>query len=162
MTIAFKSPDFPDRKAWYVWVASWFGCGFLTPAPGTWGSLGGLIAGLIIATLFSGLGLLFSVFVVSAVGFMAAEKFDQALDTHDSEMIVVDEVAGQWIAMIPALGSLPLLVLSFILFRAFDIVKPWPVSYFEKEVKGAAGVMGDDIVAGIMAGFCVMVLGYVF
>jgi phosphatidylglycerophosphatase A len=103
-----------------------------------------------------------SVMAVSLVGLWAADRFDRDLDMHDSKMIVIDEVAGQWIAMIPAYGSLPLYLLSFVLFRFFDILKPWPVSYFDKHVEGAAGVMGDDIVAGIMAAIGIMVLSYVF
>lgn len=162
MSIRYHMPETLDRKDWRIWIAAWFGCGFLSPGPGTWGSFGGLMAGLFIATLFSGLALLLGVFLISAVGFLAAERFDSAMNTHDSKMIVVDEVAGQWIAMIPALGSVPLLLLSFILFRGFDIIKPWPVSHFEKNVAGAAGVMGDDIVAGLIAAVCIIMVRYVF
>ncbi len=162
MNVRYQIPENLDRKAPYVWLASWGGCGFLSPAPGTWGSLGGLLTGLIIAALFSGLGLLLAAFIVGALGFQAAEKFDSAMETHDSKMIVVDEVVGQWIAMIPALGSLPLLLLSFVLFRVLDILKPWPVSHFEKNVPGAAGVMGDDLVAGLIAAISVVGVRYVF
>ncbi len=162
MTIRFLYPENINLKATHVWLASWFGCGFLSPAPGTWGSLGGLICGWVLLW-FGGLMLLFvSVLIVSIVGLWAADRFDRDVQTHDSKMIVIDEVAGQWIAMIPAYGSLPLYLLSFVLFRFFDILKPWPVSYFDRDVEGAAGVMGDDIVAGIMAAVCVMVLSYVF
>ncbi len=92
--------------------------------------------------------------IVTILGFWAAKKFDEEQNSHDSKMIVIDEVAGQWIALIPA-GLDPVsIVLSFSLFRLFDILKPWPVSHFDKNVKGAAGVMGDDIVAGLLAMLC--------
>lgn len=162
MSLGFAIPKTLDRRSFHVWLASWFGCGFLSPAPGTWGSLGGLVCGWFLLWA-GGLALLLaSVFIVSIAGLWAAERFDRDLETHDSKMIVIDEVAGQWIAMIPAYGSLPLYLLSFVLFRFFDILKPWPVSYFEKHVEGAAGVMGDDIVAGIMAAICVIGAAYVF
>lgn len=162
MSIRFSIPEKLNRKAPHVWLASWFGCGFLSPAPGTWGSLGGLVCGLLILWLGGLILLLVSILAVCFIGLWAADRFDRDLETHDSKMIVIDEVAGQWIAMIPAYGSLPLYLLSFVLFRFFDILKPWPVSYFEKDVEGAAGVMGDDIVAGIMAASGIMVLNYVF
>lgn len=162
MKIVYHCPEKLDRSQNYVRLASWFGCGFLSPAPGTWGSLGGLAWGVVIAGLLGVYGLFIGIFIVSVIGYWAAGRFDDALGTQDSKMIVIDEVAGQWIAMIPALGSLTLILLSFLLFRLFDITKPWPVSYFENDVKGPAGVMGDDIVAGMMAAVCVLVVGYVF
>ncbi|MCB1592556.1 MAG: phosphatidylglycerophosphatase A [Alphaproteobacteria bacterium] len=163
MSVTFSIPKKIDPRAYHVQLASWFGCGFLSPAPGTWGSLGGLVCGLLLVGVLGHWALFFGVFAVSFIGLWAAEKFDNDLGTHDSKMIVIDEVAGQWIAMIPAFGSPILYALCFVLFRAFDIIKPWPVSYFDKRVEGAAGVMGDDIVAGIMAAACILGLDlYVF
>jgi phosphatidylglycerophosphatase A len=79
-------------------------------------------------------------------------------------MIVIDEVAGQWLTLIPAIGlfgfhPLPVL-LAFVLFRLFDILKPWPVSYLDKKIEGGLGVMLDDIAAGIYAGLCLTGLYY--
>lgn len=96
---------------------------------------------------------------ITLLGLWAAHKFDQDMDGHDSKMIVIDEVAGQWIALIPAALNPALILLAFIAFRFFDILKPWPVSFFDKKVPGAIGVMGDDIVAGLFAALCVIAAG---
>ncbi len=161
--LGFHIPKELDKKKPFVWLASWFGCGFISPAPGTWGSLGALPFGVLIFYLGGISALFWAVIIVTLIGLWAADKFDKALDGHDSKMIVIDEVAGQWLALIPAALNPFLIILSFIAFRFFDILKPWPVSYFDKKVPGAAGVMGDDIVAGLMA--CVVIMfidGYLF
>ncbi len=147
-----------DFKKPYVWLATWFGCGLISRAPGTWGSLGALPPGIILLLWGGTPALLAGIILVTAIGFWAAKEFDAARGSHDSKMIVIDEVAGQWIALIPALSAgvlnPVLVVLAFILFRFFDILKPWPVSWFDKKLKGPAGVMGDDIVAGLYALIC--------
>lgn len=144
-----------DMKQPYVWLATWFGFGFFRPAPGTWGSIGSIPLGLMLFLLFGTKGFLASIFIVTALGFWSAEKFDQATGGHDNKMIVIDEAAGQWISMLPVLyyvGMNAFLVFfAFILFRFFDILKPWPISWVDKNLKGAAGVMIDDILAGIAA-----------
>jgi len=144
----------------HVLLATWFGFGIIPHAPGTWGSAAAIPFGL---TLYAAGGipaLLAGIVVISLIGYWAAARFDEEMGTKDSKMIVIDEVAGQWIALLPA-GLNPLLVvLSFICFRAFDILKPWPVSHFDKNVKGAAGVMGDDILAGTFAAICVYGAAY--
>ena len=155
----YKVPEKLDKKQNYVWIASWFGCGFINPGPGTWGSLGAIPFGLIIFLIGGAYGLVISTFLITLVGLWSADKFDKAMDGHDSKMIVIDEVTGQWIAMIPAALNPLLILVAFITFRFFDILKPWPISFFDKKVKGAAGVMGDDIVAGIFAAAIVMVTG---
>ncbi len=158
MRLYFKIPEGLDRKKCYVWLASWFGCGFLNPAPGTWGSLGALPFGIILYILGGWSILLVAIIIVTIIGLWSADRFDKALDGHDSKMIVIDEVAGQWIALIPAALNPYLIIISFIAFRFFDIIKPWPVSFFDKKVEGAVGVMGDDIVAGLMAALLVMLV----
>ncbi len=150
MKINYKIPEQLDQKERYVWIASWFGCGFINPAPGTWGSIGAIPFGVAIFALSGAYGLGFAAFIITIIGFWAADKFDKAMDGHDSKMIVIDEVAGQWIALIPAALNPILIILAFILFRFFDILKPWPIRVIDKKLKGAAGVMGDDIIAGIL------------
>lgn len=154
----------PDLKTPAVWLATWFGCGFMPKAPGTWGSLGALPVGL---ALFHYLGFwhfMNAIILVTLIGYWASDRFDKAAGTHDSKMIVIDEVAGQWIALIPVLhftGLNPLLIFcAFILFRLFDVLKPWPVSYFDQKIIGALGVMGDDIIAGLYAAGCLLGLIY--
>lgn len=151
MKVSFHIPLQLDKRKPHVWLASWFGCGFINPAPGTWGSLGALPFGVMIHMYGGVYTLAIATVVITVIGFWASTKFDRDMNGHDSKMIVIDEVAGQWLALIPA-GLNPLLIaLSFLFFRFFDIVKPWPVSHFDRNVKGALGVMGDDILAGIMA-----------
>jgi phosphatidylglycerophosphatase A len=149
-----------DLKQPYVWAATWCGCGMINKLPGTAGSVGAIPFALLLVHGGGVYNLLLGLAVVTALGFWAARKFDEARGAHDSQMIVIDEVAGMFIALIPA-GFSPILVpLAFLFFRFFDILKPWPVSYFDKKVKGAAGVMGDDLVAGILAAICVYGVSY--
>ena len=156
MPLNYSIPKKLDRNKAYTWVASWFGCGFINPAPGTWGSLGAIPFG--VALFWTGGSSLLAVAVVAVtiLGLWAADRFDKAVDGHDSKMIVIDEVAGQWIALIPAALNPYLIIVAFVSFRFFDIIKPWPVSFFDKKIRGPVGVMGDDIVAGLFAGAVVL------
>ncbi len=156
--ISFKIPESLDRHAPHTWIASWFGCGFINPAPGTWGSLGALPFGVLIYMLGGPYALMVAAFFVTILGVWAADRFDREMDEHDSKMIVIDEVAGLWIALIPAALNPTLIIVAFIAFRGFDIIKPWPVSFFDQKVKGAIGVMGDDVVAGLFAAMCVIMV----
>ncbi len=154
--LSYDVPEQLDKKQPYVWLASWFGCGFINPAPGTWGSLGALPFGVLIYALGGAFALGFAAVMITLIGLWASDRFDKAMDSDDSKMIVIDEVAGQWIALIPAALNPVLIILAFAAFRFFDILKPWPVSFFDKKVKGAVGVMGDDIIAGLFAYVCIM------
>lgn len=156
MKIEYDIPEQLDNTQWYVRLASWFGCGFLKPAPGTWGSLGAVPFGVALYALGGPYVLAVASIIITFVGLWAADKFDKDMDSHDSKMIVIDEVAGQWIALIPAALNPILIFVAFLGFRFFDILKPWPVSFFDQKVEGAVGVMGDDIIAGLMA--CALVI----
>lgn len=144
-----------DMKQPYVWLATWFGFGFCRPAPGTWGSVGSIPPALILFLLAGIKGFTAGIFIVTAVGFWASKHFDNATGGHDNKMIVIDEAAGQWLAMLPVLYYVGmnafLIFFAFILFRFFDIIKPWPISWLDKNLNGAAGVMLDDILAGAAA-----------
>ena len=154
--INFKIPEQLDKKAPSTWLASWFGFGFINPAPGTWGTIGAIPFGVVIYALCGAWGLALATIIITIIGFWAADKFDKSMSGHDSKMIVIDEVAGVWIALIPA-GLNPLLIIAaFITFRFFDILKPWPISFIDKKVKGAMGVMGDDLLAGVIAALCII------
>ena len=137
------------------WMAVGFGSGLLKPAPGTWGSLLALVLGYGMVVQ----GVTIEVFAaaivgVSVVGTLTINRIEKLSGVHDAPEIVIDEVAGMWIAMLPLwhLGAdYILVVLAFILFRIFDILKPWPIGWLDKQVSGGFGVMVDDIVAGILA-----------
>lgn len=132
-------------------VATWFGIGLFPGAPGTWASLVALpfAYGLLSA---GGLwALTTAAILVFFAGLWASSEAIKALGTVDPHQVVVDEVAGQWLALIPAGLDLRFWPIAFICFRLADIVKPWPVSVAEERLKGALGIMGDDIVAGAYA-----------
>ncbi len=135
-----------------LWLATWFGCGLMRPAPGTWGTLGGLPIGLILMALGGYWGLLIGIAFIIPIGLWAAKEFEVMAGEHDSGLIVIDEVAGIWIALLAVVHApLYYIVLAFVLFRFFDILKPWPVSFLDKKIPGAFGVMLDDVAAGLYA-----------
>lgn len=138
------------------WLCTGLGSGLIRPAPGTWGSLAALLFALpAIKGDFSGTILSFMIIAASLVGVYAANIWQKHTGSHDDGRIVIDEFAGMWIAMLPLTISglfTPLnLALSFILFRFFDIIKPWPIGWLDKHVGDGLGVMIDDVVAGLFA-----------
>ena len=151
-----------NLKSPHIALATWFGAGFLTPAPGTWGSLAALPFGLLILKFGGTQTLLIAILVITALGLWATRKFQTETKTHDSKMIVIDEVAGQWIPLLFC-GLNPLSVLaSFALFRLFDITKPPPISWLDQNLNDEWGVMLDDIIAGIFAAICLLILQEIF
>ena len=130
-------------------ISTW-GVGYLPLAPGTFGSVVGIGVFLLLKSLvFQVVG----VVVVTVVGIWAASRTEQILRQKDPGKVVVDEVAGQMIALLPlsvfASGKVWIIV-SFILFRLFDIFKPYPARRFER-LPGGLGIMADDLVAGFYA-----------
>ncbi len=149
---ALKKCDFKNP---HTMLATWFGLGLLSPAPGTWGTLGALPFGLIILALGGITALIPAIIIISIIGYKSATYFEKQTGIHDSKMVVIDEVAGMWITMLTMTAISPLQTLiAFTLFRLFDVIKPWPISYLDKNVGGALGVMADDILAGIAAAIC--------
>ncbi len=140
-------------------IATWFGAGLLPKAPGTWGSLAALPPGVLLLWLGDAPALIGGVLLVSIAGVWAGECYADALGKDDPGAVVVDEVAGQWLALLPcaALG-LAEIALAFVLFRAADILKPWPASWADRNIPGGLGIMADDWIAGLYAG---VVLGLI-
>ena len=135
------------------WIATVGGIGLLPRAPGTWGSAAAAIAGwFVLAATGSSAVLLIAAVVVFFIGWWASERFSLATDSDDAGCIVIDEVVGQWIAMAAVPATVPWVILSFVLFRLFDIFKPWPIRGVERSSKGGFGVMIDDVLAGLLAG----------
>lgn len=149
-------------------IATWFYVGHLRPAPGTWGSLAALPFAYGMLWLGWGLWhLVLASLVVFILGVWATHVETQGTDNHDPSEIVIDEVVGQWLALSPlfmlnsmfsfsdrsGLQSVELYIffaIGFGLFRLFDILKPWPVSWAD-EKSTPFGVMFDDVLAGLMA-----------
>ncbi len=150
----------PSLKRLDILFLSFFGSGYLPWAPGTWGTLATL-------PLLYGLGrfnppfFFFIPFLVIAtiISCFIAESVQRELNTHDPQWIVIDEFLGMSTAwLFIQTHNLLHLVILFILFRLFDIIKIWPASYFDKKIQHGAGTILDDIVSGIYAGLLYLVI----
>ncbi len=149
-------------------IATFGGVGHLRPAPGTWGSLAALPVGWALHALGGPMLLALGVVLAFAAGWWATAVETRGQDDHDPSEIVIDEVAGQWLAFLPvsvgathagaALTALwPGWIAAFVLFRLFDIWKPGPVGWADRQ-GGPLGVMLDDVIAGVFAALGVMAL----
>ena len=136
-------------------LATCFGVGRVPFAPGTAASLAALPLGWLL--VFTGTrALVVAVVIVTIAGIWACELHARKVAVKDPSECVIDEVAGQWIALLPIAIEMRAFewrpyVLAFFLFRLLDMTKPWPISAFEK-IDGGLGIMIDDIVAGLFAG----------
>ena len=138
-------------------LAFGFGSGLVQKAPGTFGTL----AAIPIWYMMSNLNLLsyvVVVYVATVIGIIVCEKASTKLGMHDHGGIVWDEFVGFWIAMCPVSPSITNLLVGFILFRVLDIFKPWPISWFDKNIRGGFGIMIDDIVAGAVTALLMAIL----
>jgi phosphatidylglycerophosphatase A len=133
-------------------LATWFGAGLLPKAPGTGGSLAALPFAIVITALAGPWGLLVAAFAVMVLGLWAAAVYAAHHGTDDPSEVVIDEVAGQWLALVPVALDLRLYAIAFLAFRVFDIVKVWPANWLDRNLKGGWGIMLDDVVAGVYAG----------
>lgn len=128
-----------------------FGSGLSPVAPGTVGTLAAIPCWLLIGTL--DWPLQFAVVVLAFfIGVAFCAVTSRNLGVHDHGGIVWDEFVGLWIALLFAPGSGLALLAGFVLFRLFDIIKPWPIRWLDKKVHGGLGIMIDDVVAGLFAG----------
>ena len=132
-------------------LATWFGVGYLPKAPGTWGSLAALPFAWAISATGGPIALLIAAAVALALGIWAAERLERATQAKDPGHIVIDEVAGQWLTLVPFAPDPLLYAIGFVLFRIADIFKPWPANWCDRNLSGGLGVMLDDIVAGAYA-----------
>jgi len=131
---------------------TWFGSGWLPWAPGTWGSLAALPFAWVILAYGGGSGTLaLASLAIFAIGVWTVEIALQATQAKDPSWIVVDEVVGQWLTLLAAPFSLVGFAAAFLLFRLFDIWKPWPVRWADRKLGGGLGVMADDVMAAIYA-----------
>ena len=154
----FRTPALPFADPACL-IATWFGAGLMVRAPGTWGSFAALPFAWAIVYWSGALGLALATVAISLAGWWAAERYIQALGQEDPGDVVVDEVAGQWLTLLPAGLDIGLFAAGFVLFRLADILKPWPASWADRNVKGGLGTMVDDLFAGLYAGLAVYGLG---
>lgn len=140
-------------------IATLGGAGYARYAPGTVGSILALPFAWLIAWSGGRFALLVAGVVALAVGAWASELYVSHTGTFDPKECVIDELAGQWITCAFAPLSFPAFALAFVLFRVFDIWKPWPVRQAE-HLHGGFGVMADDLVAALIAGAILAVLAH--
>ena len=129
-------------------ISTWFGVGLIPFAPGTWGSLAALPFAWVIQNLAGPYALLGASALIFALGWWASTVFISHSDVADPQVIVVDEVAGQWLVLAVAPTTFWYYAAGLVLFRIFDVRKPWPVRWADRSLKGGLGVMLDDILAG--------------
>jgi phosphatidylglycerophosphatase A len=132
------------------WIATGFGIGLSPIAPGTLGSLAALVPWLWLREL-PPLGYALALALGFALGVWAGGWCVQRLGAEDPGAVVWDECVGQWLALTPLLGARNAdlwIFAGFILFRVFDIAKPWPVVWADRRIRGGLGVMLDDVLAG--------------
>ncbi|WP_262691633.1 phosphatidylglycerophosphatase A family protein [Kordiimonas aestuarii] len=146
----------------HFWFVTGLGIGMLRPAPGTWGSLLGLLIGVVLIQAGFGIsGLIAGAITLTVFASLSINHIEKLTNIHDAPEIIIDEIAGQWLALIPA-ALIPkayiIYGLAFLLFRFFDILKPWPIGWLDKKVAGGFGVMVDDLIAGILAAISIWLL----
>lgn len=132
-------------------IATWFGSGLLPKIPGTWGSLAALPFAAGLAWLGGPWLLTAAAIAVFLIGIWASALYAQRLGREDPGSVVVDEVAGQWLTLVPVALAFEYYLPGFLLFRLFDILKPWPVSWADRKLKGGFGIMADDVLAALYA-----------
>ncbi|KND20374.1 phosphatidylglycerophosphatase [Enhydrobacter aerosaccus] len=164
----------PTANVWeklIYWLGIGLGSGLPNRAAGTWGTVGGLVVA--IPMLWLGFwGFLAVTIIGCLVGSYICGKTSDLMGVHDDPHIVWDEWVGMWVSLLPILWlhfyddallqghQLSLLLLyfaAFVAFRFFDILKPFPIKWVDKNVSGGFGILIDDILAGLMAGVVLIV-----
>ena len=142
--------NFPNLKKPSHFFATWFGIGLIRPAPGTWGSLAALLIWYFAEFLHSSIHIFLPIFILFS--WLACSQASQDSQSKDHSSIVIDEVAGMLVALSFVAHEIIIYLWAFLLFRFFDIWKPWPVSWADNNVKGGLGIILDDLIAGLFAG----------
>jgi phosphatidylglycerophosphatase A len=135
-------------------LATWLGCGLSPVAPGTVGSLGAIPLHLVLRRLNPVVHFA-SVVCLTGIGVWASQRVADEEGLEDPQLVVIDEVAGALMAMGLVRGAPLAEALALVLFRVLDITKPGPVGQAEKATPAGLGIMLDDVVAGLMAGFVI-------
>lgn len=137
-------------------LAIWFGCGRVPIAPGTAGTLGALPLYWLLHEL-GALGILCGALVIVAIGVWAATHVARTRAEHDPQIVVIDEVAGMLVALVPSSGGWSVAI-GFIAFRIFDQWKPWPANVCEARLPDGWGIVMDDVAAGVWAALLLVAL----
>ncbi|WP_082353889.1 phosphatidylglycerophosphatase A [Marinagarivorans algicola] len=142
-----------------AFLAFGFGSGLMPKAPGTAGTVAAIPLFLLLQplSLYTYLAVIAITFIIGVYLCAQASKW---LNVHDHGGIVWDEFVGLWITLIAVPTGWPWLVLGFVLFRFFDMLKPWPISLADKYIHGGFGIMFDDVLAGLAALACLQGVAY--
>ncbi|WP_330926045.1 phosphatidylglycerophosphatase A [Candidatus Sororendozoicomonas aggregata] len=131
-------------------LAFGLGSGLLPKCPGTYGTMAAIPFYLLLQYFSLPLYVLV-IAIASVVGIWLCDKTSKDLGVHDHPGIVWDEFCGYWITMIAAPAGILWVLYGFVLFRIFDIWKPWPIGWLDARIGGGLGIMVDDVVAGLYA-----------
>ena len=157
--IHFKDMSWFNRCIVFCGVG--FGSGLAPKAPGTFGSAFALLFVPIWLSLGFTLSLI-AILIMSVVGIYICGQTAKVINVHDDGRIVWDEFAGQSITFLPLLYLQQMnwmwVIGGFILFRIFDVWKPWPIRVIDRQVHGGFGIMLDDIIAGVWAALCTLII----
>jgi len=148
---------YPHKNTAPAWaIATFFGVGYIKPGPGTWGSLAAALLWLGAAAAFHRsphsllISLVVAIVITIALGVPAATIAERQSGRTDPGFVVIDEVIGQWIALLGCPGDWAHGLIALVLFRLFDITKPFPVRRLER-LPGGWGIVFDDVAAGLYA-----------
>lgn len=141
----------------FQFLALGFGSGLAPKVPGTFGTVAAIPVYLAMV-LLSPLNYILVAILMTFVGIFLCGYTAKAVNVHDHPAIVWDEIVGFVITMFLIPLSWENILLGFALFRFFDIVKPWPISFIDKKIHGGFGIMLDDVIAGFMALACMHII----
>ena len=154
--------NFPNLKNPLHFIATLGGLGKIPIAPGTFGSI---FAWFVFIFLSHYINMIFLTFAVGIFSVWICEKITKDLVIRDHKSIVMDELVGTWVSLLPVLfiaddryERIIYAAIALILFRFFDILKPYPISFFDKEYKNGLGIVLDDVIAGIFSGILSVIL----
>ncbi len=157
-----------EKKTLWAWMlGTFFGAGLLKPGPGTYGSVAALLLwygaahALAPTPLSLAVGTTIAAIVITLIGIPSATIVARESGREDPGHVVIDEAAGQLIALIAVAPDWRHAALSLLLFRAFDITKPPPIRQLERLPEGT-GIMMDDVAAGVLALICAQLIGLFF
>lgn len=142
-------------------LATGLGLGYLPVAPGTWGSLPGLLLAWLLWQWAGPWLVLAGVGVVTALGTWAAAAAEPYFGRRDPHPVVIDEISGQMLTLLFLAPTAKTLLAGFLLFRLFDVLKPYPSNRLQ-DLPGASGIMADDLMAGLYANLVLHLLHWLY
>lgn len=145
-------------RNWVIRSATLFGVGNISFMPGTWGTVATVPLCFLMLHYLNPLVYMLITLALTIYAIWAAELYERQAGTHDAKQIVIDELAGYLVTMVWMPLTWQSLLIGFLIFRLLDIVKPFPISYFDKKVPNGLGVVADDVVAGIIGNIIMQAL----